>query len=137
MNAQVFTALHLLGQANEALVIVPQIVVEFWTVATRPLANNGLGLTPEQAKTEVDRLLGTFQLFAESASIFGEWRSLAETYAVSGLKTHDARIVAAMKTHGITQILTFNAEDFQRYKEVTVLTPQSVSSRTVGGGSLT
>ena len=119
------------------MVIVPQIVVEFWTVATRPLANNGLGLTPEQAKTEVDRLLGTFQLFAESASIFGEWRSLAETYAVSGLKTHDARIVAAMKTHGITQILTFNAEDFQRYKEVTVLTPQSVSSRTVGGGSLT
>ena len=33
-----------------------------------------------------------------------------------------------MATHGIAQILTFNEEDFRRYKEIKVLTPQSILS---------
>jgi predicted nucleic acid-binding protein len=127
-NPLALTALKLLAQDKEPLVIVPQIVVEFWTTATRPTANNGLGLTPEQTKVEVEKILNTFQLFPETPAIFDEWRRLVVSHAVSGLDAHDARIVAAMFTHGIAQILTFNEEDFRRYKEITVFTPQSILS---------
>jgi len=40
--------------------------------------------------------------------------------------THDARIVAAMVVHGITQLLTFNAADFNRFSDIVVLTPAGV-----------
>jgi predicted nucleic acid-binding protein len=93
-----------------------------------PLQTTVWGLTPEQTKVEVEKILSTFQLFPETPAIFDEWRGLVVSHAVSGLETHDARIVAAMLTHGIAQILTFNEEDFRRYKEITVLTPQSILS---------
>lgn len=128
LNAQALTALKSLAQGKEPLAIVPQIVVEFWTAATRPTANNGLGLTPQQTKVEVEKILSTFQLFPETPAIFDEWRRLVVSHAVSGLETHDARIVAAMLTHGIAQILTFNEEDFRRYKEIMVVRPQSILS---------
>ncbi len=31
--------------SNEEPSVIPQNIIEFWAVATRPLANNGLGLT--------------------------------------------------------------------------------------------
>ncbi len=43
-------------------------------------------------------------------------------YRVSGKNAHDARLVAVMKPHGITRILTFNAADFARYPAVTAMT---------------
>lgn len=42
-------------------------------------------------------------------------------YSVSGKNAHDARLVAAMRVHGIDSILTFNAQDFVRYTEIRVL----------------
>ncbi len=39
---------------------------------------------------------------------------------------HDARLVAAMLVHKISQILTFNTQDFQRYPGIVVLSPQQV-----------
>ena len=37
-------------------------------------------------------------------------------FGVSGVKVHDARLVALMLANDILQILTFNAADFQRYQ---------------------
>jgi predicted nucleic acid-binding protein len=56
-----------------------------------------------------------------------EWRRLVGAYAVSGKNAHDARLVAAMKVHGITHILSFNSGDFARYPEVTVIEPSTLS----------
>jgi predicted nucleic acid-binding protein len=39
------------------------------------------------------------------------------------VKVHDARLVAAMKAHGIGRILTFNGEDFERYPDIEVVIP--------------
>jgi hypothetical protein len=36
------------------------------------------------------------------------------------------RIVAAMLVHGITQLLTFNADDFKRFSDIVVLSPTGV-----------
>ncbi|NOZ40567.1 MAG: PIN domain-containing protein [Planctomycetes bacterium] len=42
-------ALKLLRRENHLLTLVPQVLYEFWVVATRPLANNGLGMTTQEA----------------------------------------------------------------------------------------
>ena len=55
------------------------------------------------------------------------WRRLVVTYAVSGKNVHDAKLVAAMNVHGVKSILTFNAKDFVRYSEITVVSPAEVA----------
>ena len=33
--------------------VIPQVLYEFWVIATRPVAQNGLGLTAVQARSEL------------------------------------------------------------------------------------
>jgi len=54
------------------------------------------------------------------------WRELVMGYQVMGKSSHDARLVAAMQLHGLTDILTFNRADFVRYRQINVRTPGSV-----------
>ena len=55
-----------------------------------------------------------------------EWERLVDHYQVKGKNGHDARLVAAMIVHGIERLLTFNVADFRRYREITVISPESV-----------
>jgi predicted nucleic acid-binding protein len=50
---------------------------------------------------------------------------------VKGKTAHDARLVAAMRRHGVNRLLTFNASHFARFAGITVLTPEGVLA---GGG---
>jgi hypothetical protein len=50
--------------------IVPQNLIEFWAVATRPQVNNGLGMTIDEATTELMSLKALFVLFLDEPSIF-------------------------------------------------------------------
>jgi predicted nucleic acid-binding protein len=113
-------ALRELHAANEALHITQQNIVEFWAVATRPIASNGLGFSTEQAAAEVDALKRLFTLLPE-LPLQNAWERLVADYRVSGKNAHDARLVAAMVVHGIEGILTFNEQDFLRYAEIRVL----------------
>ncbi|HTW80391.1 MAG TPA: type II toxin-antitoxin system VapC family toxin [Terracidiphilus sp.] len=113
-------ALRALRAANEMLHITQQNIVEFWAVATRPIAANGLGLSTEQATAEIAALKRLFVLLPE-LPLDNAWERLVSDYRVSGKNTHDARLVAAMVVHGIESILTFNPEDFRRYREIRVL----------------
>src|SRR5438045_6426907 len=117
----------LLGQ-GEVLVIVPQVLVEFWAVATRPFAANGLGLSAEDTESEIAQIKSQFELKSEDETIFENWELLVKTYQVAGKATHDARIVAAMQTHKIDNILTFNIDDFRRYSVVVnAVTPPDIA----------
>ena len=40
------SAVSALFARSEALFVTPQVIIEFWAVATRPVDVNGLGLTP-------------------------------------------------------------------------------------------
>jgi len=113
-------ALIALRAANQTLHITQQNVVEFWAVATRPVAVNGLGYSTEQAKSEVDAIKRLFGLLPE-LPLQDAWEHLVSDYRVSGKNSHDARLVAAMLVHGVDSILTFNTEDFLRYREIRVL----------------
>lgn len=110
--------------AGEALVVTPQIVAEFWSVATRPRERNGIGLTPDAAGAELEQIHAFFTVLPESRDVYDIWRDLVTRHGVSGVAAHDARLVAAMKVHGITRILTFKRSDFARYPDVEVVDPQ-------------
>jgi predicted nucleic acid-binding protein len=47
-------------------------------------------------------------------------------YGVSGVQVRDAQLAAAMYTHGISRILTFNGSDFSRFSEITAIHPAAV-----------
>jgi len=111
---------------SETLHVAAQNFVEFWAVATRPQSSNGLGMTPEMAEQELAVLKRLFSFLPETNSLFEEWERLVSAYRVIGKNTHDARLVAAMNVHQVSLILTFNVQDFARYKEVEAIHPESV-----------
>jgi predicted nucleic acid-binding protein len=124
-------ALVTLRKQGEELCIFPQNIIEFWAVATRPLANNGLGLTVDEAAVdeaarEIKKLKRLFKLLPDTPAIFTEWEKLVIQHQVLGKPTHDARLVAAMTTHKIARILTFNTDDFKRFSNITAVDPANV-----------
>jgi predicted nucleic acid-binding protein len=107
--------------------ITPQNLIEFWNAATHPVDRNGFGFTPAQADREVTQLEQLFPLAPDTPAIYGEWRQRVVSVGVSGVQVHDARLVAVMRAHGLTHILTFNTHDFVRYPGIITVHPQDVA----------
>ena len=53
------------------------------------------------------------------------WFDLVKTLSIRGFRAHDVRLVAAMESYGIADMLTFNGKDFKGLP-VTVVDPASV-----------
>lgn len=119
-------ALALLPANGNELVIVAQNLIEFWAVATRPIADNGLGITAAQAAQELTKLKTLFGILPDTADILPQWEQLVVKHQVLGKQVHDARLVAAMTVHKLTHLLTFNTDDFKRYDKITVVSPSAV-----------
>lgn len=127
MHSGTVAAVRKLRRDKETLCILPQNLIEFWVVATRPTASNGLGLTPDEAIKEVRKFKRLFSLRLDSPSIYAKWERLVKQHKVMGKPGHDARLVAAMLTHGITHLLTYNTGDFKRYGDlITIIDPKDV-----------
>ena len=111
---------------GDTLFILLQNVSEFWNVCARPLDKNGLGFTIAQADVELSRVERVFDILPDTIETYENWRELVVKYLVSGVKVHDAKIVASMKTHNIQNLLTFNAKDFKRYTEIEAVEPKDI-----------
>lgn len=111
---------------GEKISITTQNLVEFWSVATRPIDQNGFGLSPAQVDSILTRLEAVFDLLPDLPAIHDEWRQVVLSVGVRGRQVHDAHLVAVMKAHGITHLLTFNDADFRRYPGITVVHPQDL-----------
>ncbi|HEV7684254.1 MAG TPA: PIN domain-containing protein [Pyrinomonadaceae bacterium] len=118
--------LFALRDRGEVLSIFPQNLVEFWAVATRPVSNNGMGFTIAKAAEELVSLKTLFALLPDTAEIFPEWERIVLQYRVSGKQAHDARLVAAMRVHNLTHLLTFNIADFKRFTVITAVNPKDI-----------
>jgi predicted nucleic acid-binding protein len=114
----------LLAQGEE-LFLAPQALIEFWSVATRPIDVNGFGWSVDVVRVEVDRLLDQFPLLPETPALFGEWLRLVAQHRVVGKRVHDTRLAAFLNIHQIGRLLTFNTGDFAAYA-ITVVSPAEV-----------
>jgi len=111
---------------RQRLLIVPQIAYEFWVVATRTVEANGLGRSVEETDQLLHQFADQFPILRDERGVLQHWWELVRTYRVRGTKSHDARIVAAMRRHGIRHLLTFNGKDFVGFRDIEVLVPEAV-----------
>ncbi len=127
LASEVILELHRRG---EVVNITPQVHVEFRSMATRPVAVNGLGLSTAEAEAKAAVYEATFPLLAETPAIFPAWKSLVNALGVIGKQVHDARLVAVCHVHGVTHLLTFNVGHFTRMATfgpgIVVVDPASV-----------
>jgi predicted nucleic acid-binding protein len=77
-------AMRALRRSGESISIFPQNLIEFWAVATRPSANNGLGLTIIQAEVQLNALKTMFVLLDDTPEIYSAWEGIVIRYQVSG-----------------------------------------------------
>lgn len=127
-HAAAVDAVSILRTRGEVLVLAPQILIEFWVVASRPTDVNGLDWPIEQVEQEVRKLLTQFPLLPNTPAVFPNWLQLASEFRIVGKRAHDAHLVAWMTTHGVTHLLTFNVSDFQGYP-VAAISPDELSPK--------
>lgn len=105
-----------------------QNLAEFWNVCTRPItARSGFGLSVEETDLRAKVIESYLTFLPDSEAVHLEWRRLVVTYSVMGVKVHDARLVATMLVHGVTDILTFNTDDFKRFSQITAVHPTAIN----------
>jgi len=81
----IVTALtQLIGQGT-TLHYTHQNIAEMWNVMTRPPGRNGLGLTVNEAETEVRAIELGMTLLPDSETVYQEWRKIILRYGVSGV----------------------------------------------------
>jgi len=125
-HAEAFGAVEWLKRSGHDCHIVPQVLYEFWVVATRPVERNGLGLDPGNAEDAIREWMSFFRLRLDERGVFRKWINLVSMNQVRGKTAHDARLVAAMDRHGLTNLLTFNPADFARFSLIHVYTPADI-----------
>jgi predicted nucleic acid-binding protein len=106
-----------LERSGDSACYVSQNIGEFWNA-----------LTPEAADTMTSIVERSFRLLPDDLAVHETWRRLLVTHRVSGTQVHDARLVAAMKVHSVSRILTFNTRDFARFKEIEAVHPADLAS---------
>jgi len=99
---------------------------EFWNVLTRPLDRNGFGLTPAEADGRARVIEDQIQMLSDDPAVHLVWRGILVAHAISGVQVHDARLVAAVRVHGVTRILTFNTRDFARFTDIEAIHPRDL-----------
>jgi predicted nucleic acid-binding protein len=123
----VLNALKKLHSSGEVLCYSPQVIAEFWNVATRPSsARGGLGLAVEGTERKVQLIEKHCRLLPDSLATFIEWRRLVSDLKIAGVQVHDARLVASMIVHRVSHLLSLNDRDFLRYSSIKVVNPADI-----------
>lgn len=119
-----------LHRRGEVLHVAAQVLVEFRSVGTRPIAVNGLGLSTVDAETLAAGFETSFPLLVETPDIYPAWKTLVGALGIIGKQVHDARLVAVCHAHAVTHLLTFNVAHFARMagfgSGIVVVDPASV-----------
>jgi predicted nucleic acid-binding protein len=106
---------------KEQFAVSPQVLLELYAICTR--THNGLGLTPQEALSEIAAIKNVYPVLPETPAIFPTLESLLAKYRPTNRRVFDARHVAVMLAHGLSKILTFNDADFLHFSEIQPLNP--------------
>jgi predicted nucleic acid-binding protein len=121
-------AVESLMRRGNALAYTHQNMAEFWNASTRPISRNGFGLSVEETENNAREIERSFVFLPDNEAAYHEWRRIVLQYGVSGIQVHDARLVALMHVHGLTQILTFNKTDFLRFRDLVIVHPGEITA---------
>ena len=125
----VVSAIEAMLLTQAVLCYTSQNVGEFWNTCTRPVDRNGYGLSSSEADRRARYFEDRLRLLPDSLAVHNEWRRMLVTHSISGVQVHDARLVAAMRVHGVKQILSFNDADFGRYRDIQAIHPRSLPTK--------
>lgn len=110
-----FGAIAALHLQSIPLCIAAQNLIEFRNVATRSVAENGLGYSIAQTEEKAAEFEALFTLLEENAAVYPAWKALVHQAGTIGKQVHDARLVAVCQVHGVDSIMTFNRRHFVRF----------------------
>ena len=124
-----------LRRRRETLLTAAQNLIEFRNFATRPLADNGLGLPVPEAQAKSEEFESLFTVVPDTPDIYPAWKSLALVSAATGKQVHDVRLIAICKVNNIDRILTFNVRHFLRLAAfvpgISIVSPNSLTKPVV------
>jgi predicted nucleic acid-binding protein len=69
-------AIDILLTGGASLFVLAQNLYEFWVIVTRPVESNGLGLSPADAQSHLERFERLFSVKFDVPAIYSEWRRL-------------------------------------------------------------
>lgn len=95
-----------------------QVFREYLVVATRPLENNGFGLSSNDALSNLESFRTCIQILNESEAVARKLHQLVVDYNLKGKRIHDANIVATMRENGLTVLKTYNQGDYSTFKDI-------------------
>lgn len=101
-------AVRQLAEDAAGLALTGQNLLEFYTVATRSTADRGLGMSPAEAREQARRFASRLCVLDDRSVDWLGVLDLAVDENVRGRRVHDARLVAVMREHGLTEILSFD-----------------------------
>lgn len=131
MHSRAVEAINKLMEAGHDLCVIPQVCFEFWSVATRPAKDNGMGWASSVVASEIERIRREFVMLTDRPEILDLWLTLVKSHDIKGKRAHDARLAAAMSAHGVRHLLTFNGGDFAGFPGIVVLPPDDVIAGTI------
>lgn len=115
------------GQRGEIPVcIAPQVLSEFFAIVTRTGKHRASRpLSPAEAAEEIQKYLDAEHIHKiyPTPATWPTVLSLLEQRPVTGQDIHDLHLAATMLSNGVTEIYTFNTEDFVSIPGIEVLTP--------------
>jgi predicted nucleic acid-binding protein len=105
--------LYLASQGYE-LWINRQVIREYCVIVSRKMKDAG-NYDPERLVSRVRQMEQQFLVADETKDSTTVLLGLITQYGVMGKSIHDCNIVATIKTLGITNLITQNTADFNRY----------------------
>jgi len=111
---------------NVSLYLSGQILREYLVVATRKDSENGLGMKPEEALSNITEFRKCIHFLDETSGVIQRLLEMVGQHQLKGKKIHDANIAATMIDNGLVQVLTLNGNDFVKFKEVKVVQTENV-----------
>lgn len=99
-----------------------QVLREYLSVMTRPGTADPMPAVVDVV-ANVAEFLRRFRIAEDGPAVTTELLALLTTISCQGKQVHDANIVATMRAHALTHVLTHNLKDFNRFAGLITVVP--------------
>ncbi len=108
------------------LCVAPRVLAEFYRVVTDP-KKVPQARTVDEALDALSALLSRpgLEVLPVPTDLVSWWMDLVRRHPVTGRRLFDVVLVATMLANDVHRIYTYNRTDFERFTELTVLTPEA------------